>query len=67
MSDTDGKINWFEIPAAETDRARSFYGGLFGWTIRSRSTTTDGKLTVHDPGGTPIGRVLLRRALRAGR
>ena len=34
MSDTDGKINWFEIPAAETDRARSFYGGLFGWTFQ---------------------------------
>ena len=33
MSETDGKINWFEIPAAETDRAQSFYGGLFGWTF----------------------------------
>ena len=38
MSDTDGKVNWFEIPAGNTDRARSFYGGLFGWTF-SRSTT----------------------------
>ena len=34
MSDTDGTINWFEIPAAKTDRARSFYGGLFGWTFQ---------------------------------
>jgi uncharacterized protein len=34
MSDNDGKINWFEIPAANTDRARSFYGGLFGWTFQ---------------------------------
>lgn len=34
MSDTDGKINWFEIPAENTDRARSFYGGLFDWTFK---------------------------------
>ncbi len=27
-----GEINWFELPAADTTRARTFYGGLFGWT-----------------------------------
>lgn len=27
-----GEINWFELPAADTKKARAFYGGLFGWT-----------------------------------
>src|SRR4051812_43904997 len=26
-----GQINWLELPAAETAKARTFYGGLFGW------------------------------------
>jgi uncharacterized protein len=26
-----GQINWFELPAADTTKARAFYGGLFGW------------------------------------
>jgi hypothetical protein len=26
-----GQINWVELPAAETAKARAFYGGLFGW------------------------------------
>jgi predicted enzyme related to lactoylglutathione lyase len=24
-------INWFELPARDTARAREFYGSLFGW------------------------------------
>jgi predicted enzyme related to lactoylglutathione lyase len=28
-----GKIVHFEIPAADTDRAAGFWGGLFGWNI----------------------------------
>jgi uncharacterized protein len=27
-----GEINWLELPAADTTKARTFYGGLFGWT-----------------------------------
>ena len=27
-----GEINWIELPAADTAKARAFYGGLFGWT-----------------------------------
>ncbi|MFJ8914131.1 VOC family protein [Amycolatopsis sp. NPDC102389] len=27
-----GQINWVEIPAADTTKARAFYGELFGWT-----------------------------------
>ncbi|HVV12319.1 VOC family protein [Amycolatopsis sp.] len=26
-----GEINWLELPAANTAKARAFYGGLFGW------------------------------------
>jgi predicted enzyme related to lactoylglutathione lyase len=26
-----GEIRWIELPAADTTRARAFYGGLFGW------------------------------------
>ncbi|GAA4551836.1 VOC family protein [Amycolatopsis samaneae] len=26
-----GQIDWIEIPAADTAKARAFYGGLFGW------------------------------------
>ena len=26
-----GHINWVEGPAADTAKARTFYGGLFGW------------------------------------
>ena len=27
-----GQIDWIEIPAEDTARARAFYGGLFGWS-----------------------------------
>ena len=30
---TPANIVWFEIPADEPDRARKFYGKLFGWKI----------------------------------
>ncbi|MFI7115897.1 hypothetical protein [Amycolatopsis sp. NPDC049868] len=30
-----GQINWVEIPAADTAKARIFYGGLFGWTTNA--------------------------------
>jgi predicted enzyme related to lactoylglutathione lyase len=31
---TTGKIVWFELPAADTTRARGFYGDLFGWQFQ---------------------------------
>lgn len=31
---TSGKIVWFEVPAGDTARARSFYGDLFGWQFQ---------------------------------
>lgn len=27
----DGELVYFDIPVADTGRARAFYGGLFGW------------------------------------
>ena len=31
---TAGTIAWFEIPAEDTERARNFYGRLFGWQFQ---------------------------------
>jgi predicted enzyme related to lactoylglutathione lyase len=37
-------IVWFEVPADDLDRAKKFYGSLFGWTFAkipaAISTTT---------------------------
>ena len=34
-------IVWFEIPADNVERARTFYGKLFGWKIESRVIETN--------------------------
>jgi hypothetical protein len=31
---TVAKIAWFEVPAADTQRARGFYDELFGWQFQ---------------------------------
>ena len=31
---TTGKIVWFELPASDSARARSFYADLFGWQFQ---------------------------------
>ena len=33
MTDTNHNIVWFEIPADDVGRAKSFYNSLFGWRI----------------------------------
>jgi predicted enzyme related to lactoylglutathione lyase len=30
-----GEINWFELAVDDTARAKTFYGGLFGWQAES--------------------------------
>jgi uncharacterized protein len=35
MSETAGKVVWFELPAADSGRARDFYGSLFGWQFEA--------------------------------
>ena len=60
-----GPVVWFDLPAADLDRASNFYGELFGWTMTRQPEgwtmiTIDGKeagtiMTEHTPGaGTTI-------------
>lgn len=46
-----GEINWFELPAEDTARAREFYGALFGW----RTNEFGGDYHVIDNG--PVGAI----------
>jgi predicted enzyme related to lactoylglutathione lyase len=34
VSETAGRVAWFELPAKDTKRAQAFYGGLFGWQFQ---------------------------------
>ena len=45
MSDTDGKVTWFEVPAGDAQRARAFYGGLFGWQFQGFDESGDYQVT----------------------
>jgi predicted enzyme related to lactoylglutathione lyase len=45
MSDTDGKITWFEIAGDDGNRARGFYGGLFGWQFQPFEEGHDYQMT----------------------
>jgi predicted enzyme related to lactoylglutathione lyase len=36
-------IVWFEIPADNVERAKSFYGGLFGWEIEKTPGVIESK------------------------
>jgi predicted enzyme related to lactoylglutathione lyase len=33
QADVAASVCWFEIPADDLDRAKAFYGSLFGWTF----------------------------------
>ena len=59
MSDTDGKIVWFEVAADKGDRARVFYGSLFGWSFQPFGdegdyAMTDGGAVYTNPDGKGI-------------
>jgi predicted enzyme related to lactoylglutathione lyase len=43
MSGTHGTVIWFEIWVSDLERAKAFYGGMFGWTYEP--------LSAYDPGG----------------
>jgi len=45
MSETDGKIVWFEVAADKGDRAREFYGSLFGWGFQRFGDEGDYQMT----------------------
>ena len=51
MSDTDGKVNWFELPAADSARARGFYSLVFGWTFQPFDDAGDYLMTPEGNGG----------------
>jgi len=63
---TAASIVWFEIPADDLERAKKFYGSLFGWKIAPfpGMTTPDGQDYLHiDTGGpdaSPDGGMMKR-------
>jgi len=61
-SHTASSIVWFEIPADNVERARKFYGALFGWKIEKFPGMTD--YWHIDTGGgddTPDGGLMARK------
>jgi uncharacterized protein len=59
---TAGSIVWFEIPADNPERAKKFYGSLFGWKIKRFPGVTD--YWHIDTGGgddTPDGGLMARK------
>src|SRR5438309_4524641 len=61
-SKTTANIIWFEIPANKPERAKKFYGGLFGWKIKKFPGMTD--YWHIDTGGsddTPDGGLMARK------
>src|SRR5262245_20314641 len=59
---TAGSIVWFEIPADDPERAKSFYTSLFGWKIEKFPGVTD-YWHVDTGGGddTPDGGLMVRK------
>jgi len=58
----DASIVWFEIPADNPERAKAFYGNLFGWKINPFPGTSD--YSHIDTGGaddTPDGALKRRK------
>ena len=59
---TAGSLVWFEIPADNPERAKKFYGSLFGWKIEKFPGVTD--YWHIDTGGgddTPDGGLMARK------
>jgi predicted enzyme related to lactoylglutathione lyase len=59
---TTANIIWFEIPADKPERAKKFYGALFGWKINPLPGMTD--YWHIDTGGgddTPDGGLMVRK------
>jgi uncharacterized protein len=52
-----GKLVHFEVPARDTTRALSFYGGMFGWEFESYPGPTEYHMTrtADDQGGAISG------------
>ena|SRR5579883_2739507 len=48
-----GRLAYFEIPAGDPERARSFYEGVFAWRFGEPGPERD--YVMFDPGGGPDG------------
>ncbi|MEV4751828.1 VOC family protein [Streptosporangium sp. NPDC049248] len=57
-----GSVAWFEIATDDPDRARRFYGELFGWQItgdeQADEAGMDYRLITTGHGGAPVGGIL---------
>ena len=49
---TPNPVSWFEIHTADAERAKAFYGGVFGWTF---DDSLPGYSLVQMGDGAPIG------------
>src|SRR5580704_2857874 len=65
-SKTAASVVWFDIPADDLDRAKTFYSKLFGWKIEQfpGMTTPDGQTYLHintgGPDASPDGGMMKR-------
>jgi hypothetical protein len=61
-TNTPASIVWFEIPADNVERAKSFYGALFGWKIEKFPGTTDyWHIDIGGGDETPDGGLMARK------
>ena len=60
---TPGSIVWFEIPADDLERAKAFYGALFGWKMERFPAAVDEYWHLDTGGadGTPDGGLMKRQ------
>lgn len=59
---TAANIIWFEIPADDIERAKKFYGKLFGWKINPIPGMGDySHIDTGGPDASPDGGMMLRK------
>jgi predicted enzyme related to lactoylglutathione lyase len=60
---TPGSLVWFEIPADDLERAKAFYGALFGWKMEKLPAAADEYWHIDTGGadGTPDGGLMKRQ------
>lgn len=59
---TGHRIVWFEIPADDPDRAKKFYGKLFGWTVQPFPGVSDyWRINTHNGDSSLDGGMIVRK------
>ena len=62
VSSAPASIVWFEIPADNPERAKAFYGSLFGWKIEKFPAVQDyWHIDTGGPNDSPDGGLMLRK------